>query len=455
VTVTAAPAPHPGAGFPGQRVLARALTRRLTALPLAAVVLLVAASVPAMANAPNSLRLKATYDVSATLNWAAGTLAVSSTAKVTNGTDEPVEALTFNLLPAKIGQMVLQQTLVGAVPAATAISEHSLIVTLPEALRPGREVPVQIDYSAKFKTNSKDKNWLFAKINGVATAYRWIPWLSRAMAYDRPNFGEPFVTATSDEVRVRLTSDRKLVYATSGKRSSVSGLTQTFIARNVRDFNFSVSPTYKVVTSTQGTTKVKVFYRTLNSTTLMSAAKKALKGFKSRIGPYPWTRFMVAESHSGLGMESPGLIWIPATTAASNLVYLTTHETAHQWFYAAVGSDQADQPFADEALAEYLTRDLMGSSRASKCSTKTLDRTIYEYGSSCYYEVVYIQGFNYIKAYRSRVGDTAFWQGMRAYYDAYRFRIGGTREFLETLDSMAPPSLAGGHQQRFPRLYPV
>lgn len=431
------------------------MTRRLAATPLALVVLLVAAAVPALANAPNSLRLKATYDVSATLNWSAGTLAVSSTAKVTNSTDEPVEALTFSLLPAKIGQMVLQQTLVGDTAAATTISEHAVIVTLPGPLGPGQEVPVRIDYTAKFKTNSKDKNWLFAKINGVATAYRWIPWLSRAMAYNRPNFGEPFVTGNSDEVRVRLTSDRKLVYATTGKRSSVSGLTQTFVARNVRDFNFSVSPSYKVVSSTQGTTKVKVFYRSLNSTTLMSAAKKALKVFKSRVGPYPWTHFMVAESHSGLAMESPGLIWIPAATAESNLVYLTTHETAHQWFYAAVGSDQADQPFADEALAEFLTRDLLASSRASKCSTKTLDRTIYEYGSSCYYEVVYIQGFNYIKAYRSRVGDAAFWQGMRAYFDKYRFRIGGTRQFLETLDSMAPPSLAGGHEKRFPRFYPT
>jgi hypothetical protein len=431
------------------------MTRRLAALPLALLVLLVATSLPVAANAPNSLRLKATYDVKATLNWGAGTLAVKSTATVTNSTDEAVDALTFNLLPAKIGQLVLHQTLVGGTAASTQTNEHSLVVTLPTPLKPGEKVPVRIDYSSKFKTNSKDKNWLFAKINGVATAYRWIPWLSRAMAYNRPNFGEPFITATSDEVRVRLTSDRKLIYATTGKRSSVSGLTQTFVARKVRDFNFSASPTYKVASSTQGTTKVKVFSRSLNATTLMSAAKKALKYFKSRVGPYAWTHFMVAESHSGLGMESPGLIWIPATTAKSNLVYLTTHETAHQWFYAAVGSDQADQPFADEALAEYLTREFMASSRASKCATKTLDRTIYEYGSSCYYEIVYIQGFNYIKSYRGRVGDDAFWKGMRAYYQEYLHRIGGTRQFLQTLDSMAPPKLAGGHEQRFPRIYPL
>ncbi|HSH22401.1 MAG TPA: hypothetical protein VK992_07295, partial [Candidatus Caenarcaniphilales bacterium] len=221
------------------------------------------------------------------------------------------------------------------------------------------------------------------------------------------------------------------------------------------DFNFSASPSYKVASSTQGTTKVKVYYRSLDPSKLMSAAKRALKGFKARVGPYAWPRFTVAESHSGLGMESPALVWIPATTPSSNISYLTTHETAHQWFYAAVGSDQANQPFADEALAEFLTRDLLGSSRAPMCDTKRLDRTIYDYGASCYYDVVYIQGFNYIKAYRTRVGEDAFWAGMRDYYDSYRLRIGGTQQFLDTLDAMAPAGLGGGHEERFPSIYPL
>ncbi len=431
------------------------MTRPLPATLLALLVLLVGASLPAAADTPNSVRLKATYDVAATLNWSAGTLAVSSTAMVTNNSDDAVGALTFSVLPAKIGQMVLEQTLVGDTPAETATSDHALIVTLPSPLGPGEQVPVRIDYSSKFGSNSKDKQWLFAKINGIVTAYRWIPWLSRAMTYERPNFGEPFITGNSEEVTVRLTSDRQLLYATTGKRTSVSGLTQTFVARDVRDFNFSASPSYKVASSTQGTTKVKVYYRSLDPSKLMSAAKRALKGFKARVGPYAWPRFTVAESHSGLGMESPALVWIPATTPSSNISYLTTHETAHQWFYAAVGSDQANQPFADEALAEFLTRDLLGSSRAPMCDTKRLDRTIYDYGASCYYDVVYIQGFNYIKAYRTRVGEEAFWAGMRDYYDSYRLRIGGTQQFLDTLDAMAPAGLGGGHEERFPSIYPL
>ena len=93
-------------------------------------------------------------------------------------------------------------------------------------------------------------------------------------------------------------------------------------------------------------------------------------------------------------MESPGLIWIPTGVAASNLRYLAAHETAHQWFYGIVGNDQAKQPFADEAAADFAARYVLGLKRGSRCATATLDRTIYQYSAACYYEKIYIQGGN-------------------------------------------------------------
>ena len=37
---------------------------------------------------------------------------------------------------------------------------------------------------------------------------------------------------------------------------------------------------------------------------------------------------------------------------------------------------------------------MLGLRRGSRCGTATLDRTIYRYSSTCYYEQVYIQGGN-------------------------------------------------------------
>ena len=151
-------------------------------------------------------------------------------------------------------------------------------------------------------------------------------------------------------------------------------------------------------------------------------------------------------------MESPGMIWIPSNaTGATRKRYLVSHEMAHQWFYGVVGNDQATDPFADEALAEFMARTITGF-RTSKCTETNLDGSVYDYNSTCYYEVIYIQGADYLADYRARVGDNAFWTGLRDYYEKYKFGLGGTLELLDTLDADSAGN-GGGHAERFPSLY--
>jgi hypothetical protein len=178
----------------------------------------------------------------------------------------------------------------------------------------------------------------------------------------------------------------------------------------------------------------------------------ALNRFSQRIGPYPYEDFAVAEVPTGPSMESPGMIWVSQAAATSTIKYATVHETAHQWFYAVVGSDQAIEPFADEAMAEFLTRDLIGH-RGSRCALSSLDMRLYDYSKDCYYEVIYIQGDVYLEGYRQRVGDPRFWDGMRRYYQDFKHKLGGTQRLLETLDAAAEGA-GGGHDARFPSIYP-
>ena len=63
-----------------------------------------------------------------------------------------------------------------------------------------------------------------------------------------------------------------------------------------------------------------------------------------------------------------------------------------------------------------------------------------------------MQGVQWLRAYRDQVGNTKFWRGLSNYYSSYRHRIGGTRQALNALDAAA--GISGGHEDRFPRLYP-
>jgi hypothetical protein len=429
--------------------------RSLAGLLLAVVVVLAGGTPVAAVDGPNSLDgLNATYDVTAAIKWKKRRLNVSSTALVTNNSGNPVNALTFNAAPAKIGRMILGDVTVGGEAANATIDDQNIIVTLPVPLEDSQQVSVTIVYAAWFGGTTGNKQWLFAKVDGVASAYRWIPWLSKAYSFITPTYGEPFVTKVSDEVRVSITPDRAMSIATSGRRTGEgTGLTQTFVAQKVRDFNFAASPNYVEHTQTWGDVSITYHIIKLPLAKLKTWTIASFDRFSQRVGPYPYSHFTVAEVPTGPSMESPGHIWITQKAIARGTVkYLTVHETAHQWFYGILGNDQATEPFADEAMAEFLTRDLIGH-RSSRCAQSVLDRHVYDYSSGCYYEVIYVQGDIYIHAYRERVGNDQFWNGMRAYYEEYKFRLGGTKALLDTLDAAAGPQ-GGGHGGRFPSIYP-
>ena len=54
---------------------------------------------------------------------------------------------------------------------------------------------------------------MFTRPAARSTLYRWIPWISSAVPFDRPNQGEPFVTPTSKQVDIELLTDEPMVLA--------------------------------------------------------------------------------------------------------------------------------------------------------------------------------------------------------------------------------------------------
>ena len=156
-------------------------------------------------------------------------------------------------------------------------------------------------------------------------------------------------------------------------------------------------------------------------------------------------------------MESPGLIWLPYHWSSSLLPYLVGHETAHEWFYAAVGNDQISNSFADEAMAEFMDRWLFGNFRGSRCSKARLDLTIYEYSASCYFEQLYIQGADFMNQLRldaaSHGEGDAFWAALHGYWNAEKFQISSNKILLDTLHAYLGDWVLKRYHLRFPSLY--
>jgi hypothetical protein len=400
-----------------------------------------------------SYDLRATYDVHAHLDWARGSLRVDSLMSVTNTSGGFVTRFELNTVAAKLGHLHMISASYDGHDVLFRVSGQTLTLTLPSPLAENDTATIRIVYRASFLHSFGGDDWTWSQTNGVASAYRFIPWLSRRVAFDRPNFGDPFVTPVSPFVRVTLSSDRRLIYATSGDRTLDNGLSQTFEAHNVRDFNFTASPFYSVRTglSTDGQTTIRVYTRWGNAGPILHSAQSAMADYEARVGSYPYPSFNIGQTPGGFGMESPALIWVPRN--APFLDYLVSHETAHQWFYATVGNDQTTDEFADEAVVDFLARTHIHQFRGSRCARERFDLSIYDYSRSCYYEVIYIQGSDWLNKLRLDMGSANFWGALRQYYAYYRFKVSTDKALLETLRSWAGDWVLPRYHARFPSLY--
>jgi hypothetical protein len=373
---------------------------------------------------------------------------------VRNDSGGPIDRVELNTIAARLGGMKLGAVTVAGKAVAATVSDQTIVVPLGGILGAGQSVQVRVRYAATLRSSLTGSSWLFTRANGIVDAHRWIPWVSRKVAFDRPNHGDPFVTPVTPRVRVAITSDRALTFATTGERVASSGLRQTFEARNVRDFVFAAAPDYKTISATIGDTVIRVYYRSgAPAQAILSAAKNAITKMEALVGPYPYETYDVAQTAGGYGMEAPGLTWIPTGVGTANLSYLVHHETGHQWFYGIVGNDQANEPFTDEAMTDFLARHVLGQRRASRCSTARLDLSIYKYSAACYYEIVYIQGGNFLDDLRKKMGNAAFWPGVRDYLAENRFKLAPTKTLLDTLDDHTTLNLVPRFEPRFPRLY--
>lgn len=404
----------------------------------------------------SSLALSATYHVDLRLTVGTGALEVSVVIDIRNDSGEDIDRLELNTVAARLGGINIVEASVDDRPVVVTVDDQTLLVPLGGVLPSGGTATARLAYRATLRPDLDGSDWLFSRAGGTLALYRWIPWVSRAIPFDRPNHGDPFLTPTSALVRVRITTDVPMVLASPGLEPVGDGLTWSLEARDVRDVAVVLASDFRLDTGDAGGIPIRAYTRPggLDGSELVSQAALALTRIADRLGvPYPWPAFTVVETAGGYGMESPGLIWIPRGTISTNLAYVVHHEAAHQWFYGLVGSDQQTEPFADEAAADLTARTVLGLRRASRCESEPLDRSIADYSRACYFEVVYIQGGNFLDEIRKRIGTDTFWAAIRGYLEANQFGLAGTHQLLEALRTASPVDLLPSFQARFPSLF--
>jgi hypothetical protein len=410
----------------------------------------------------SSLALNAIYDVNAALTVFSGVLDVSTTIVVRNDDSRSIDRLELNTVAARLGRLRVTAATVDDRRVKVRIDDQTLFVPLGGVLEPGVTTTVQVSYRATLRTGLTGSDWMFTRADGTYALYRWIPWVSRAVPFDRPNQGDPFVTVSSPEVSIELLTDTPLVLAAPAPEvaefAAGSGTAWAFTLRDVRDVALVLAPDFELHTDKVGNVTVRSYERsgTFGDSRLIGVTTEALRAEQRLLGvDYPWPLLVAVETQGGEAMESPGQIWIPRTLDSFNRTYLVHHEVAHQWFYGLLGNDQRAEPFLDEATADQLARTVLGSFRATRCSRAPLDGSIARYKGRCYYEVVYVQGGRLLDDVRARIGTNRYWKALAAFVEDHRFEIAKTRQLLDALEAAAPKGvkLRPLFRERFPSLY--
>ena len=271
-------------------------------------------------------------------------------------------------------------------------------------------------------------------------------------------FGDPFFCDVAD-FYVTLTLDGDLSVASSGIKEETplvkdgKNLKMVEItAENIRDFGMAVGKfdtLSKKVELESGSVDVNYFYIADSAADeTLSVACAALKTFSETFGDYPYPAYTLAESPLGGagGMEYGGFSIL---SPAARDVYLdaAVHETAHQWWYGAVGNDQLEIAWLDEGMSEFCTHYfhyLQGDRTTFKRAIAAVADSYGEFASLAasvgfdgrmerhlstyltdgeYVAVTYKKGALLFNSLRELVGDKKFVAALRAYYAANKFKI--------------------------------
>ena len=170
--------------------------------------------------------------------------------------------------------------------------------------------------------------------------------------------GDPFVSACA-EYKVSLTLPKEYEVAASGElmgeRTLESKKVHTMYATNVRDFACVLYKNGRVISEKVGNTTLSYYYyadETPQDT--LAVTSEAFAYYQERFGDYPYSTYTLAET--GLcfgGQEYPCLTMLSDEIKTEEKPRAVAHEVAHQWWYGVVGSNQVENAWQDEGLAEY------------------------------------------------------------------------------------------------------
>jgi hypothetical protein len=389
------------------------------------------------------------YTLYALLDYSGYELAVDETIRYTNQTGVALGELVLAVQPNLRDGFTLENVLRDGSPLTYDLNGQRLTASLPQALEPGAQITLAMRFRISIPAKIKEHPYGYDVDQVNLTD--WYPFvvpyvMGQGWVLHEPGgMGEHLVYDAADfEVNIR-TTQTGVVLATSGvPDSEPNGEWTRYRLSGARSFAVSASDQFLVYDASAGAgaAQIRAYYYPGYETegaAILNAAVRAVGIFEEKFGAYPYGSLSIIQADLNDGQEYDGLVFLATKfyneydgSARSNLVAIGVHEIAHQWWFGLVGSDQAMEPWLDEALCVYSeaifykfiypnSADWWWNFRVNWFGPSGyVDTNIYENPTfRAYVNASYLNGANFLEALNYRMGDDAFFQFLQDYASRY------------------------------------
>lgn len=414
-------------------------TQTFTALPPTSIPLPVNTLSPQPTNSSRT-----NYILFATLDFNARTLTVDETIRYYNNTGMALSDIVLSVQPNRYGGAFILNSISLDNTALTTytLNDQRLTLSLPQSLQPNSTVTLTLNF--KINIPAKRSDGLFGYDFNQINLTDWYPFvvpnINGWVLHDPSSLGEYLVYDSSD-IELNLKTDSNVVIAASAPAEQ-NGEWTRYRLYGARMFTLSASDEFLVAESAAGAVVIRSYYFAGYQTAaeaILATAADAVSTFESNYAPYPYQTLSIVQADINDGQESDALIFLATDFyaqysggARNNLTTIGVHEIAHQWWFGLVGSDQALNPWLDEALALYSERIFYENNYPANISwwwqyrvnyfkpSGFVDMPVYSAGSHReYVNAVYLNGAHFMDDVRERMGYGNFAKFLKTYAERY------------------------------------
>jgi hypothetical protein len=384
------------------------------------------------------------YTLYALLDYYGHQVGVDETVTYENQTGTTLNEIVMAVEPNLRGGFILEHILLNGNPLNYDLSGQRLTVYMPYTLQPGDRLTLAMRFRIDIPAKVKDAPYGYDvdQVNLTDWYPFVVPYIGGWVLHDDYYLGEHLVYDAADfDVNVK-TTEGSITFAASGVEEP-NGEWTRYRLYGARTFALSASDQFQYVDATSDDgALIRAFYYPGyedEGLAILNAATRAVNLYSSKFAPYPYGSLSIVQADLNDGQEFDGLVFLATKfyneyngSARSNLVTIGVHEIAHQWWFGLVGSDQAMEPWLDEALAVYSeaifykyiypnSLDWWWQFRVNYFGPSGyVDTTIYEPPSfRAYVNAAYLNGANFLEVLNYRMGDDAFYAFLQDYASRY------------------------------------